>query len=163
MKTIEEAQAFLKKNQDEGVSCPCCGQYVKLYHRSITSSMAWALLLVHRHMEKNPKLEWVHVQSFLKKQPVPAAVMSGDFSKMLHWQLIIKKHGVREDGSKRVGFYALTEKGKLFCKNKVSVKEKAHLYNQSLFGFSGKDVNIREVLKKKFDYDQLMNDQPSLL
>lgn len=151
------------KNRNEGAECPCCSQYVKMYRRSITSSMAWALLLVYRHMQKHPKLEWVHAQDFLKKQPVPAAVMSGDFSKMEHWGLITKKHGVREDGSKRVGFYALTEKGKLFCENKVSVPQKAHIYNQSLFGFSGKNINIREALKKKFDYDELMTDQPSLI
>lgn len=156
--TVGEAKEFLRKNFQRGVGCPCCKQFVKQYKRPMTSSMAWAFLLVYRHMKANPQLEWLHVQNFLKPLPIPAAVANtGDFSKLKHWGLIEEKLGIRDDLSSRVGYYRVTDKGRMFAEGKLTVPKRVKLYNQEFFGFEGNDITIQDALGKRFDFNEILN------
>lgn len=151
--TMKEAKAYLRENWEKGIECPCCGQFVKLYSRSITSSMAYALYLIYKNQKND---DWTHVQSYLKKLNIPAPVMSGDISKLKFWELLEVLEGERKDGSKRVGFYRVTEKGKEFIHGRISVPKHCKLYNQKFYGFSGEQIHFKDALGKNFNYDDLM-------
>ena len=139
----------------EGKKCPHCNQYVKLYKRKITSSMAYALILIQKYFDNNDE-EWLHVTNYLSKLNIPTAVKGGDFAKLMHWKLLIKMKETRDDGSDRVGYWKVTQKGKDFIKGNVKVPKFAGIYNQKFYGFSGDLISIKDALGTKFKYDELM-------
>lgn len=88
-----------------------------------------------------------HVEDFFKKENISSSIR-GDFPKLRFWGLI--EPGVTD------GYYRITNKGFLFVECKTKVESNVMLYNNKSYGFKGKYVDIRECLKKKFDYELLM-------
>ena len=151
--TLEEAKQLLRDNWETGTDCPACGQYVKLYKRKINSAMAWVLIILYkRHFTDDG---WVHVENYLKTQNTPAS-LRGDFPKLRFWGLLEQMAGEREDGSPRVGMYRLTEKGRQFVEGKITVPEKLGFFNQQIYKVDSDQVNIKQTLNNKFNYDELM-------
>jgi len=73
-----------------------------------------------------------------------------------HWGLIEQMPGEREDGSKRVGWWRLTDRGRAFVRGEITVPKKALIYNNKLFGFEGRQITISDALREPFDYRRLM-------
>lgn len=158
--TVAEAQAALKPHvQGAGIICPCCLQLVKLYEREITGSMAYVAILLHRHFQEDQN--WLHVPDYLSNMSkIGSAVRGGDWSKLRYWGLIEEKpEEKRKDGSKRAGFYKMTEKGHQFVKGGVKVQRSILLYNDHFLGFGKGEVGIKDCLGKEFNYDDLMAGQ----
>jgi hypothetical protein len=149
-KTIQEGKEYLRENFDKGVSCPCCGQFVKLYKRKLTSSMAYGLILMSKTNG------WVHLENYFKGLNIPSSIR-GDMSKLVYWQLLQKQIGKREDGSNRTGMYKITDKGKMFVNGQIEVNSHVLLFNNKLQGFSNELINIKKSLGNKFNYNELMN------
>lgn len=150
--TIAEAKALLRANFEKGIKCPCCNQFVKRYKRKITGSMAASLILMKKENDKRPG-EWVHLDKLLVRLRVPA---SKESAILRYWKLIENQKGKREDGSARVGFFRITQRGIDFVKAKIKVEKYAHCYNQSVLAFSDATVSISEALGSKFNYSELM-------
>lgn len=93
-------------------------------------------------------VEWVHAEDFFKKQNIPSSIR-GDFSKLRFWGLI-DPHPEKE------GYYRITVKGMDFVRNKIKVEANVLLYNNTCYGFKGEYKSIQDCLKKKFDYQKLM-------
>lgn len=139
------------KDKREGYTCNCCGQFVKLYARSINSNMGLALLILYRNKEKG----FVHLENLMSEQGYKRC---GDASYLRHYQLIEALNEERKDGSKRNGMYKITGRGIMFCEKKLKVQKKFLIYNNQLEGFEGEEVGIEEVLGEKFNYSKLMED-----
>ena len=142
----------------EGVNCPCCGQLAKVYPRTITSSMAYVLILLERHFRKFPK-DWLHVPSYLTKTcKIGSAVRGGDWAKLVHWDLIVKKPELREDKSRRNGKYKLGPKAVSFVRGRLELPRYAYIYNGTLLRMSEEKITIHDALKRsnRFDYAALM-------
>jgi len=158
--TIAVAQKMLQEKALKGAICPCCRQMVKMYEREITSTMAYTLIILHKHFSDFK--DWTHLPSFLSQMSVlGSAVRGGDFAKLRYWGLLEEKPiekltDKRKDGSKRVGFYRMTEKGHQFAKGEVKIPKVALVYNGKHFGFAPGEVTIQECLGKEFNYDDLM-------
>jgi hypothetical protein len=150
--SLAEAREELRAHLPEGVTCPCCGQYAKLYKRSINASMARSLVLIDRWCREHPG-EWLHVPSYLTQLRANA---TNDAALLRHWGLIEQQEGLREDGSKRSGFYRVTELGHAFVARAAQVPRYALLYSQELLGLTGELVGIEEALGARFDYSELM-------
>ena len=141
-----------------GVNCPCCGQLAKVYPRTITSSMAYVLILLERHFRKFPK-DWLHVPSYLTKTcKIGSAVRGGDWAKLVHWDLIVKKPELREDKSRRNGKYKLGPKAVSFVRGRLELPRYAYIYNGALLRMSEEKITIHDALKRsnRFDYAALM-------
>lgn len=147
--TISDAKHLLKENYIQGIKCPCCDQFVKMYKRPITSAMAYALMLFYKVPRIN---EWIHADEFFKKQDCPASI-KGDFPKLEHWGLIRK--------SSKDGFYMQTLAGEEFVRNKTHVPSHKLFYNNKCYGVpdDAKFISIKDALKKKFDYYKLMKNE----
>ncbi len=147
------------------VVCPVCKQHCKIYKRKLTSSMVLALIHIDRYFEDNPEEEWVHVENHLKDiKGLPAAIR-GDFPKLRFWSFIKKKEDTRDDGSKRVGYYRITELGNAFVHNLIEAPKHAFIYNNELLHFSDEVTRVAEALGSKFDYNELMgiqDEEPTL-
>ena len=156
--TLEQAKELLRSKFHEGTECPCCSQYVKMYKRTITSSMAYALILIYRYFETKPTEEYVHLTNYLNTLNIPGAVRNtGDISKLRYWGLIEEKPEQREDGSKRAGYWKITEFGRQFVRGEVGVKSHVKIYNSKSLGLVGEPIDIYQALTTKFDYKTLMN------
>lgn len=142
MKTIEEAKEYLRESVGEGIAvqCPCCTQNVKLYQRKITSSMGYAMIMLRS------ELGFVHMEDFLKKKNCPSSIR-GDVSKLRFW-------GLLEPGD--TGYYRVTPLGRNFVDGKYKVMKFVHLFNNKMYRESGDLVSIKEVLRDKFNYEELM-------
>lgn len=136
-------------DKEKGYTCECCGQFVKLYKRSINSNMGVALLALYRNREKG----FVHLENLLSEQGYKRC---GDASYLKHYGLIEPLVEDRKDGSKRNGHYKITGRGIMFCERKLEVQVKFLIFNNKLYGFEGKEVNIIDVLGEKFDYKKIM-------
>jgi hypothetical protein len=157
--TLSQATEYLSKNLNDGVACPCCGQFAKRYRRKITSSMAYALILINRAHKQYPEKKWLHVERYLKQLPGVPTSMRGDFAKLIYWDLIVKEDRIRDDGSSRNGYYAITSAGRSFVSGGLSVPKYVLIYNNQFQGFEGDYITIKQSLGSKFNYNELMNGQ----
>jgi hypothetical protein len=144
MKTLQEAREHLYSNLEDGLHCPCCGQYAKRYKRNINSQMAqWLIWLVQQSRDD----AWVDVKE--------ADLRGGDYAKLQHWNLVERR--VNEDPEKRTsGLWRPTPKGVQFAKGEISLPQYVLLYNNEVLGHTGNLIGIRAALGTKFDYDELM-------
>lgn len=154
--TLAQAIEWLEERLDDGVECPCCGQLAKVYKRKLNSAMAFVLLLIHRRKGA----DWVHVPSYINakvRNPAVAAAVRGDWAKLTHWGLLDALEGERPDGSKRIGYYKITTKGRRFANNQLKVSKHVWFYNGgSAERVDDEMVSIVDALGDKFDYSELM-------
>ncbi len=154
--SLEDAKAFVQLNLPSGASCPCCGQYARLYQRPINATMAVALILIYQHFQRHPNHAWLHVSQFLVQAKRDSTIAGGDVVKLRYWGLLERASGERSDGSNRVGRYRITELGKQFVEGKVAVPKYAFLFNQRLFRLSDELITIADAIGDRFNYQELM-------
>lgn len=146
MQTLAEAKGYLRENWEEGVSCPCCNQMVKLYKYKLSYGLAKMVLDVYRLHQQGR--EWVHIQSELKPK-------NGDYAKLRHWDLL-EARGDKSDDGNSTAYWRLTEFGRLFARCERAVPSHALLFDSRKFGTAGEYITIRQALGNKFNYDELM-------
>jgi hypothetical protein len=163
--SLAEARKKTLAAAEQGIECPCCGQFVKLYRRKFNCAMARVLLSIYRWTEKKLAetsdfgAEWLHVPGHLLKHKLPRS----DEAKMTLWGLLESMQGERQDGSRRNGYYRITDLGKRFARNEVRLPKYVWIYNQRPFGFSdgkvrpNETISIIEALGESFDYRELMS------
>ena len=158
METLQEAKEYLRENFTEGTGCPCCGQFVKLYKRKISSTASRMLIKLNSFgVGEN---DGYHHVGELAKGICPTG--SGDFSKLSYWRLVEEKENI--DGDKRnSGIWRITPRGVLFVENKLKIPSHVYIFNRKKMfsvgnrGFSEKTISIVDTLGKKFSYKELMN------
>ena len=152
METIAEARLYLRENLNVGATCPCCKQYVKLYKRKITGVTAAGLVILYR---RNMRIGWndyVCIPDLLTEKKYT------DVTKLFYWDLIEPLIGKREEGSKRVGYWRLTQKGREFVEGKIAIDKNVFVYNNKVYRRSEEKATIKDCLGLKFDYEELMSD-----
>jgi Zn ribbon nucleic-acid-binding protein len=154
--SLTDAQHELKEKLETGVSCPCCGQFAKLYKRQIHSTMALALISFYRMA--NGKTEgYFHIKQLLESTRISMhRLAGGDFAKLSIWGLIEEKQKSDSGHGRTSGFWQLTQKGADFVRGVATVPQYVFLYNDSIKGWSENVVSISECLNNKFDYNDLM-------
>lgn len=151
--TVHEARVFCRTNMDDGCICPCCGQNVRMYNYKFHSSLAQCLLSLVKVFETSQN--WVHVKDIPVKGG-NAASRGGHLAKAVHWGLIEAKPN--DDTKKRTsGCWQPTQKGRDFAHGLIAIPKHAHLYNNSVHGFSLETTTIKEALGSRFDYAELLN------
>lgn len=144
--TLEEAKQILRDNWVEGIDCLCCGQMVKKYSRKLTSSMARGLISLYKQSSDQEK--YIHISKI-------ASVNGGEFAQLKRWGLI--NDAENPDTTKRVsGLWMITDKGRFFVENEISVPMYCETYNGKTLSFSDETTNIERALGNRFDYTELM-------
>ena len=130
----------------KGGTCPCCGQYVKMYRYSIAGVAAACLIRLYG----SPEGAFVPVNSIARGHGV-----GGHWARLRRWGLI--EEAINEDTKKRTsGLWRITARGREFVDNKILVPKYVLIYNGTVFGFEGGMVSIRGCLGNKFNYEELM-------
>lgn len=153
--TLEDAKTWLRERLSDGADCPCCNQFTKLYVRSFLATMAYTLIQLNRASREGTP--WIHIQEMLTKARAPSSIASsGDYAKMRFWGLIEPCPERREDGSKRNGYWRITDAGRAFVEGKTAIPSHVLVFGDTFLGTSGPPVTVREALGKKFNYTELM-------
>lgn len=140
--------------REKGCSCPVCGQFVKIYHRTITSTMARQLIHAFHCYGTG---QWFHV-----KNVVLGGSGVGDFPKLEHWGMIEHQHHDKgEEGKRTSGIWRITQKGEDFIHARATAPKYAVLYNALLLEHAGDQISIRDALGEAFDYAKLMAGTPA--
>ena len=163
--SLAEAQTFVRDNMAHGVICPACGQIAKIYPRTITAMMAYALALIDRRLCGSN--EFLHVTTYLleiKMLPNVASAIRADWPKLRHWQLLEAASGTRADGSDRVGNYRITDRGRAFVRGALAVPKHLYIYNNRVLEVVStkpvKMITFRDTFGKRFHFDELMGNLP---
>lgn len=147
---VQAKQDTMQKARDKGCSCPVCGQFVKVYNRTITSTMAHQLIYAFHTLAEAG--QWFHV-----RHVVMGGSGVGDFPKLEHWGLIQRQHHqAGDDGKRTSGLWRITEKGIDFIHGRITVPKYALIYNATFLEHAGDPITIKDALGKKFDYNELM-------
>lgn len=129
--------------------CPHCGRYAQVYRRRLHHTVARQLIQLYRLNGAN---EYVHVRDLV----TAADSGAGDFTKAKYWGLITEKQHFGTD-KKASGYWRLTPNGVDFVNNLVRIQEIAIVFDDTVLGFSGNWVGIKQCLSDKFDYFTIMN------
>jgi len=147
--TLGEAKAWLQAGVRKGVICPCCTQYAKIYVRPLNSSMARDLIWLVRTYDAMGT--WVDVSLAPK-----SFHMSREFAKLRYWDLIEELIEPSKKGARTSGKWRPTKRGIEYVHGKIALLSHIILFNKELLGYSGKLASIRQALRKRFDYEELM-------
>ena len=151
-RTLRSARDEVFANRDDGIDCPCCEQFVKVYNRAITNdSAAWLVLLVKAF---RTDARYYHVGEL---RGITQA--TGDRAKLRYWGLIEArpKDDSKADASKRTsGYWRPTERGMQFADQTITLPRHAYVVDATVLGYSEERRGITECLGKKFDYYELM-------
>jgi hypothetical protein len=146
---LREVRDYFFSNVDEGLTCPCCGQFAKIYKRKLNRTMVKALRALHN---AGGTLDWVHSQSILSSNHY-----GGDVGKTALWGLVRERRIPRKDGG-RAGWWMVTPEGLSFLRGTKAVPKYACVYNGRLQMLKGDPVTINDVARE-FRLDDLMNDK----
>ena len=143
-----------------GVRCPVCDQYARINSYNLTNRMLGSLMILYEHFDKTKYHHKDDISTkaleVLGKQAMSSAV-SGEFAKMKHWGLIEEAEKDENKDSRTSGMWRITKRGGDFVEGKIQVPSYIHIYNSTLYGFSGKMVYAVECCKNKFSYKELLN------
>ena len=147
MQTLEEAKQHVLAQRDQGVTCPCCDQYCKVYRRTIYAGMARFLIWLVKAFERRDRM-----QAYIDILQGPPQ-RGGDFAKLAYWELI---EPMETKKGKVTRYWRPTDKGRAFAYDKATVPKHAMVFNGEVVGFSEKRFGIRDALGKNFNYEELM-------
>lgn len=143
--TLLQVRKWLSINAHDGADCPACGQYVKVYKRKITSTMARSLIEMYREAGK----EYAHLPTVISSQ-------RADEGKLAYWGLLEEEKVRRPDGG-RAGYWRVTDLGEAFIRSGLAVPKYAYVFNGKVLSLDNSvNVSIKDALGTKFDYAELM-------
>ena len=132
--------------------CPCCGRWTQVYRRTIHTAVALQMIRLYR-LGGHSGL-FVHASRLIPD----GQSGSGDLSKAKYWNLLREKpHEVGQ--KKSSGYWSLTAEGVAFVTRAKMIPQYALVFDDSVLAFSPEMIGIEAALGKKFDYNELMNEQ----
>lgn len=151
--TIKDARAYIDSQISIGkaAKCPCCTQTVKIYKRKIYSTMAIGLIELYKMNRVNPGYHHISAIESMRKSG------GGDFAKMVYWGLIDEMpQDQAPEGQRTTGYWQITELGKAFVEERLTVNEYMHIFNRKVITTSGHKIGIQDALGDEFNYTELM-------
>lgn len=152
--TLRDARDRLEKHRDEGMHCPCCGQFAKRYRRKLNSGMAVQLLTMYRMVNSAEcdQDDFIHARRL-----VCGKAGAGDLSKLRYWGLIESRGDAGEE-TRSAGYWRLTDTGVMFARGLLRVRQYACIYGNAVEKLDGDLITIQQALGNKFNYNELMGD-----
>lgn len=145
--TLGEARALLRQYVDDGYKCPCCTQMAKVYRRTLSATMARALITLYKY--GGAGVGFVHAPS-----------LPGDTHEIsqLQWWELVQEERVRRPDDGRAGYWRCTPKGQGWLAGRLTVPKYARVYDGRCLSLVGDQISLRDALGKRFRYDELMED-----
>ena len=153
---LNSAREALMDQLHEGVVCPCCDQYAKVYRRKLNSGMVRALIWLVRQSGQSTTpgsaFPWTDVPA-----TAPTWVQrSRELPKLAYWEMIEQRWNDADPTKRCSGIWRPTRAGERFARSEVPVSSHVYVYNGSVVGRSDRNTWVREALGVRFDYGELM-------
>jgi len=136
--------------------CPHCGASMKMHWHRISKGLAQTLVKFREVVVHGGKFNKVHLtrdMNLTKNE-------YNNFQKLRYHGLVAK---VKENGNRVEGYWLLTKRGNLFCKNQLMIPQKVQTFRNKIEKKSEAFVNLEMVFKgvdmptwdmrDDFDYD----------
>lgn len=145
---IAEAKAdTMKLARDKGCDCPVCGQFVKVYRRTINKATARQLAQAYKKFGVG--------QAFHISDIFPGG--GGDFAKLRYWKLISEIENDNPD-KKSSGKWRVSLTGSNFIKGIIVVSKYALIYDGKFLDFDGGEtITFQDCIGEGFSYQELMS------
>lgn len=146
--TLTAAKDRLMAGAKKGATCPCCGQFCKVYNRTLSATMAlWLMALAKAHDAAGPG-SWIHVRDL-------GVVQNGDYGRLPQWGMSI--HASSSDVTKKCsGLWQITERGRAWVDGQIEVPRRLVVWNNEVVAHSDETVDIVAALGETHDYRVLM-------
>jgi hypothetical protein len=145
LEPLLEAKKWVQAERAEGVTCPCCDQFVKVYRRGLHKTMVGSLVQMYRSHGQR----WAHL--------LRSGSKGGDEAKLRYWGLLEEETSInREDGG-RAGYWRVTDRGVAFIRGAAIVPRYSLVFNAECIGHDGELIDIHKALGERFHYEELMN------
>lgn len=155
--TLAEARALVIAKRSDGIDCPCCGQFAKVYKRKLSAAMAEAMIVIER-ATRETRTQPFHMGQLLDARATDRTAKGGGEPMRLRFHgLVNLVSGTRADESWRVGYYVITDFGVRFVLNEYRAPKYAYLYAQECLGVSEETISVVEALGNRFSYRDLMD------
>lgn len=152
--SLSQARTIVRNSLEQGIKCPCCHRFAKLYRRKLHSGMSSRLVRCYA-LTKATSAEWVHVSDIYRWIHFKS-VAPNDFPYLENWGLIIAKPTNPHEDQKSSGYWKITEKGKKFVSGQLRVARHVFIYDNIVDSFSDDTTDIYESLGSRFSYQELM-------
>ena len=134
--------------EGDGGHCPCCNRWGKIYKRPLNASMARSLLWLVNGSNRGDG--WTHVPS-----TAPTWMLRSLQLPTLHlWGLVESSDTKTKLASS--GLWKPTQKGIAFADDLCSVPKYVYVYDNTVRGFEGPDIDIEQALGSKYNYAEIM-------
>jgi len=151
-KTLGEVKQVLRETLLQGVHCPCCTQFAKVYKRKLNKALSVCLLRAYSLYGRKK----FHVKDLLMSDKIFAANMNGgNFSTGAYWGIMKMIPNTDED-KRTSGYWILTDLGEQFLLKKLKLPKHIWMFNAALVKQSDELVSIDEALTLKFSYKETM-------
>jgi hypothetical protein len=152
---IDYVSFWTRLREGQGLRCPCCGRYAKIYKRRLNAGIILNLVKAYK-------------QFGTAAFDLPVELPERDSSTITtakHWKLIVRRSDLdtkRDNPKRRRGestvMWQITEYGEEFINGELDVRTYAKLFDDEARAFCGSKRGIRALLEMEgFDYDELMS------
>lgn len=146
--SVDEARQLIHEKRYEGVRCPCCDSYIRVYARTITRSQVHFLRDLYRAQSRLPAVDRPRGLDVRKLEG--QHMRGGDYSKLRLWGLI-------ERGERGHGHWYLTGKGVQWLRGRIRVPRYAYVDRGELVRFSAEQLSVHDAHRETFDLDELLD------
>jgi hypothetical protein len=160
--SLAAAREWLSSRLAKGGVCPCCRRWAKVNRYTIGSTATRALITLVRLSAQRPG-EWIHSKEVSAAiAGVPADKMlacTGDgMTKLELWALVRSKPNDDDPNKRELGLRQPTQAGIDFVHGRLRVARWAEVYDNVLLRLDASEtVNVRDTLKERFSYEELMS------
>jgi hypothetical protein len=145
--TIAEARAKIAAGKREGIRCPVCNQYCKVYKRSITDRMTETLIAFYGLYGRRWG-ELSRAQSLIDRP-------SHDSAFLAYWMLFEAKTDA--EGNRVSGIWRVTALGERWLRAEESVPRFAEVYLGSVQKLYGPPWTAEQALGQPFRLDDVLS------
>ena len=164
--TLAQARDFVRTNRDQGVDCPCCTRFVKVYARTLNATTVRSLCwIVRAHAgdlvdtgfgDKRviPKVNgnWVDVPEF-----APAwVVRTNQHASLKWWHLAEPGPNDVDKDTRDSGLWRPTRLGVDFAHGRVQVPRKVFTFLGNVLGYGEEMGDLMDALGESFSFREVM-------
>jgi hypothetical protein len=146
--TLAESKEWLQKNVRNGVICPCCDRFDKIYNYSLPLSSVKALTRLGKISRMNTDYV-AHYTEFNNNK-------SQTFVKFQYINLVFQPETDEGSTKKTSGNWSITEKGIDFIQGRISIPSHLIIYHNELIGVSETNKYIDDFWSD-FNYKEMMD------
>ena len=145
---LEAKAEFDMAIKGDGMTCPCCNRWGKVYGYRVNSTMVRGLFWLFIA----GKGDWINIQ-----EKAPRFILrSKSLSTMKYWGLVERKPKGLSDGKRSSGIWKITNDGISFIHRNLYINKKVFVFDDKVVARSDELVGVDDCIRNKFLYDELL-------